>query len=47
MSVFKRFLPKGLFARTLLIIVLPVGLMQDLGWRADAASPLIGWAVSA
>ena len=23
---------------------LPVGLMQDLGWRADAASPLIGWA---
>jgi two-component system osmolarity sensor histidine kinase EnvZ len=27
-SVLKRFLPKGLFARTLLIIVLPVGLMQ-------------------
>ena len=28
MSIFKRFMPKGLFGRTLLIIVLPVGLMQ-------------------
>ncbi|MHA6289333.1 ATP-binding protein [Maricaulis sp. CAU 1757] len=28
MAVFRRFLPKGLFARTLLIIVLPVALMQ-------------------
>ena len=28
MSPFRRFLPRGLFARTLLIFVLPVALMQ-------------------
>ena len=28
MALMRRYLPKGLFARTLLIIVLPVALMQ-------------------